>query len=160
MSIKISLTWRIQVPQRTPRLTVDVQGVDVENCRRRFTAIDSVLIAVYLLDGWGIRAIALALGRSAGTISDEIRRHGGAGGYAAQTAHTQAAASLRLSGRKPRLAQDSALFRALCGLLRLGWSPEQICGRRKRMEEGMEQRSGLQVSHEAIYTALYALPRG
>ena len=132
----------------------------MENCRRRFTAIDRVLIAVRLVNGWGIRAIARALGRSAGTISDEISRHGGAGGYAAQTAHTQAAASLCLSGRKPRLAQDGALFRALCGLLRLGWSTEQIRGRRKRMEAGMEQRSGLQVSHEAIYAALYALPRG
>lgn len=132
----------------------------MENRRRRFTAIDRVLISVRLVDGWGVRAIARALCRSAGTISDEISRHGGAGGYAAQTAQTQAAASLRLSGRKLRLAQDSALFRALCGLLRLGWSPEQICGRRKRMEAGMEQQCGLQVSHEAIYTALYALPRG
>lgn len=132
----------------------------MEVCRRRITAIDRVLIAVRLADGWGVRSIARALGRSAGTISDEIRRHGSAGGYAAQTAQTQAAASLCLSGRKPRLAQDGTLFRAFCALLRLGWSPEQICGRRKRMEAGMEQRSGLQVSHEAIYTALYALPRG
>ena len=45
-------------------------------------------------------------------------------------------------------------------LLRLGWSPEQISVRRKRIENGMEQPSGLQVSHEAIYTPLYALPRG
>ena len=28
------------------------------------------------------------------------------------------------------------------------------------MENGMERPSGLRVSHEAIYTALYALPRG
>ena len=41
-----------------------------------------------------------------------------------------------------------------------GWSPEQISGRRKRMEAGIEQPSGLSVSHEAIYTAIYALPRG
>jgi len=45
-------------------------------------------------------------------------------------------------------------------LLRRGWSPEQISGRRKRIEDGMEQPSGLRVLHEAIYTALYALPRG
>ncbi len=42
----------------------------------------------------------------------------------------------------------------------MGWSPEQISGRRKRMEAGVEQISGLSVSHEAIYTAIYALPRG
>ena len=39
-------------------------------------------------------------------------------------------------------------------------SPEQISGRRKRIENGMEQPSGLRVSHAAIFTALYALPRG
>jgi hypothetical protein len=32
--------------------------------------------------------------------------------------------------------------------------------RRKRIEGGMEQQSGLSVSHEAIYQAIYALPRG
>jgi IS30 family transposase len=52
------------------------------------------------------------------------------------------------------------LFGEVAKLLRLKWSPEQISGRRKRIEGGMEQQSGLSVSHEAIYTALYALPRG
>ena len=55
---------------------------------------------------------------------------------------------------------DGALFAEIARLLGLGWSPEQIAGRRKRIEAGMEQPSGLRVSHEAIYTALYALPRG
>ena len=45
-------------------------------------------------------------------------------------------------------------------LLRLGWSPEQISGRRKRIEGGVGQESGLLVSHEAIFTAIYAIPRG
>jgi hypothetical protein len=39
-------------------------------------------------------------------------------------------------------------------------SPEQISGRRKRIEDGVTQLSGVTVSHEAIYTAVYALPRG
>jgi IS30 family transposase len=46
------------------------------------------------------------------------------------------------------------------GLLREGWSPEQIAGRRKRMIDGIARDSGLTVSHEAIYLAIYALPRG
>jgi IS30 family transposase len=58
------------------------------------------------------------------------------------------------------LASDGALFGEIAGRLRLGWSPEQISGRRKRIEAGMEQRSGLRVSHETIYSAIYALPRG
>ena len=69
-------------------------------------------------------------------------------------------ASRRRSGRKPRLAPDGPLFAEITRLLGLGWSPEQISGRRKRIENGMEQPSGLRVSHEAVYTALYALPRG
>jgi IS30 family transposase len=128
--------------------------------RRRLTVVDRTTIELRLLDGWGIRAIARALGRSAGTICDEVRRHRGATGYLAQQAQTQAAARGALSGRKPRLARDGALFGEIVGLLRRGWSPEQISGRRKRIEAGMEQQSGLLVSHEAIYAAIYAVPRG
>jgi IS30 family transposase len=93
-------------------------------------------------------------------ISDEVNRHGGSGAYHAPVAAAQADANRRLTGRRPRLAQDGALFGQVAALLRLGWSPEQISGRRKRMEAGVEQPSGLSVSHEAIYTAIYALPRG
>lgn len=128
--------------------------------RRGLTFIDRTTIELRLRDGWGVRAIGLSLGRSAGTISDEIQRHSGAAGYLAGTAQAQAVASRRLSGRQPRLASDSALFGEVARLLRLKWSPEQIAGRRKRIEDGMEQQSGLRVSHQAIYTALYALPRG
>jgi len=103
--------------------------------------------------------IARELGRSSGAACDEIKRHGKVAGYRAATAEADAAASRRRSGRKLRLAPDGPLFAGIARLLRLGWSPEQISGRRKRMENGMERPSGLRVSHEAIYTALYALPR-
>ena len=52
------------------------------------------------------------------------------------------------------------LFCEVASLLRLRWSPEQISGQRQRIEDGMKLQSGLSVSHEAIYTAIYALPRG
>jgi IS30 family transposase len=128
--------------------------------RRKLTVVDRTLIELRRRDGWGVRRIALALDRSPGTISDEMKRHGGAAGYRAEAAEAEAAASRRLSHRRPRLAVDGALFAEIARLLGLGWSPEQIAGRRQRIEEGMEQSSGLLVSHEAIYTALYALPRG
>jgi hypothetical protein len=38
--------------------------------------------------------------------------------------------------------------------------PEQISGRRQRMKDGMVEQSGVTVSHEAIYRAIYALSRG
>lgn len=129
--------------------------------RRKLTVADRVMIQVRLEDGCGIRQIARLLGRSAGTISDEIKRHSSAVcGYLADTAQSQAAAARRRCVRPARLASDGPLFAELVRLLRLKWSPEQICGRRKRIEGGMEQHSGLVVSHEAIYHAIYALPRG
>ena len=45
-------------------------------------------------------------------------------------------------------------------LLRLGWWPDQITGRRKRVENGMEHPFGLRISYEAISTTLNAPPRG
>jgi IS30 family transposase len=128
--------------------------------RRKLTVVDRTMIEVRLRDGWGIRAIARALGRSPGTISDEVKRQRDAGRYDAQLAQNQAVAGRRLCGRKSRLARDGKLFLEIAALLRLGWSPEQISGRRKRIEDGKQMQSGMQVSHEAIYTAIYALPRG
>lgn len=129
--------------------------------RRSLTVMDRTMIEVRRQDGWGVVRIAASLGRSAGVISGEIARHGkGASGYVASTAQSAADASRRLSGRRPRLGIDDPLFGEVARLLRLKWSPEQISGRRKRIESGMEQRSGLAVSHEAIYHAIYAVPRG
>ena len=128
--------------------------------RRELTPVDRVTIELRLFDGWGVRAIARQLGRSAGTISDEIARHMTPTGYHAETSGLAALERRRRSGRRNRLIRGTPLFREVCRLLRLQWSPEQISGRRKRIEEGMETQSGLAVSHEAIYTAIYALPRG
>ena len=129
-------------------------------CKRRMTATDRAVIEVRLRDGWGVRAMARALDRPHGSISGEISRHGGLAVYRAEAAQRAAEASRGRSIRKPRLAADGPLFASIAELLRQGWSPEQIAGRRKRTEEGQVQRCDLQVSHEAIYAALYALPRG
>ncbi len=128
--------------------------------RRALTVIDRTTIALRLQDGWGIRRIARGLGRSAGTISDEVNRNGGSTAYWAGAATERAATKRHLTGRKPRMAPDGALFAEVSRLVGLGWSPEQISGRRNREEAGMERPSGLRVSHEAIYAAIYALPRG
>ena len=128
--------------------------------RRKLSVFDRSRIEVRLRDGWSIGSIARDLVRSRGMICDEINRHGGAGDYQAHCASAQADASRRRSGRKARLSRDGALFGQVADLLCRGWSPEQISGRRKRMEAGVEKPSGLSVSHEAIYTAIYALPRG
>ena len=124
-------------------------------CGHGLGVVDCALIEVRLADGWTMRMIARALDRSPGTVSDEVARHGGRAGYAACAAQAQAASARGRCGRKPRLAADGALFGEVADLLRRGWSPEQIAGRRKRTEDGVEQ-TGIAVSHEAIYVALYA----
>jgi transposase, IS30 family len=129
--------------------------------RRKLTVVDRTTIDLRLRDGWGIRQIALALGRSAGTVSDEVNRNGGPAAYDAGVAEGQAAAKRDLTGRRPGMAHDGPLFTEAARLLGLGWSPEQVSGRRKREEAGMERPSGLRVSPEVIYAAaIYALPRG
>src|SRR3954467_3544377 len=129
--------------------------------RRKLTVEDRVAIDLRRKDGWGVRAIARELGRSPSVISTEIGRgREPDGNYAAGSAQTAAAARRDRSGRRARLAPDSSLFAEVAKLLRLQWSPEQIAGRRKRLEEGTELSSGLRVPHEAIYQAVYAVPRG
>ena len=120
--------------------------------RRKLTVADRVTIDLRRKDGWGVRAIARELGRSPSVISAELGRDTD-GCYAAGPA--QAAARWGTPGQA-----GSPLFAEVAKLLRLQWSPEQIAGRRKRLEDGTEVSSGLRVSHEAIYQAVYAVPRG
>ena len=107
--------------------------------RRKLTVVDRTAIGLRLRDGWGIRQIALALGRSAGTVSDEVNRNGGQAAYDAGAAEGQASAKRELTGRTPKMARNGALFTEAARLLRLGWSPEQISDRRKREKAGMER---------------------
>ena len=115
--------------------------------RFRLTVVDRTIIELRRRDGCSIRMIARELGRSSGTVCDEIKRHGKVASYRATTAEADPAASRCRSGRQLRLAPDGPLFAGIARLLRLGWSPEQISGRRKRMENDTERPSGLRVSH-------------
>jgi transposase, IS30 family len=125
-----------------------------------------------LEQGCTLRAIARSVQRAPSTISRELRRNGWsdpataarkrgrplvAGGYRAPLAQ-QRAGLLAGSARTPaRLALDGPLWKQVERLLRTAHSPEQIAGILRRMHPD-EPR--LQVSHETIYTALYAMPRG
>jgi IS30 family transposase len=65
----------------------------------------------------------------------------------------------RLRSRRPlRLVEGSALHTWVHGkLVHLRWSPEQIAGKLRGMHPDDPDRC---VSHETIYTAIYAQPRG
>src|SRR3954469_12933851 len=114
--------------------------------RRKLTVEDRVMIELRRKDGWGVRAIARELARSPSVISAELGRGCDTDGcYAAGPAQAAAAVRWERSGRRAKLAPDSPLFAEVAKLLRLQWSPEQIAGRRKRLEDETEVSSGLRV---------------
>jgi IS30 family transposase len=111
-------------------------------------------------DGLSLRAIARKLGRDPGTLSREVRRNALPGNdrYDACGAFFGALARRSHARRGHRkLRSDTALFASVAAHLRQGWSPSQIAGRLRRMDPADPHQ---RASHETIYVALYALPRG
>jgi IS30 family transposase len=116
-------------------------------------------------------AIALGLNRSASTLSRELRRNGWsrpkarrypgrpsvAGGYRAQAAHKRAHACTVRARVARRLRPGTAVWDQVIHYLKAGYSPEQIAGTLTLVNA---ETPTLQVSHETIYTAIYAMPRG
>ncbi len=133
---------------------------------------ERTMIQLSLEQGCTLRAIALSVQRAPSTISRELKRNGWcnpatlppkrgrppvAGGYRAPAAQQRADALARAPRSAPRLAPDGPLWGHVVRLLRACHSPEQIAGILRRMHP---DQPSLQVSHETIYTALYAMPRG
>lgn len=138
---------------------------------RQLSPEDRGAIMAMTREGRSARAIAAVLGRAPSTITRELRRNGhrvpGAAplmgrpravpGYDAQEAGRRAR-RVRRAGRPLRkLHPGGALWQEVRGLLAQCWSPEQIAGTLRREHPG---RPDLQASHETIYTAIYAAPRG
>ncbi|AME28299.1 IS30 family transposase [Burkholderia sp. PAMC 26561] len=107
--------------------------------------------------GSSIRAMARILGRSASTLSRELRRNSSVLGYVPAAAHALSLARRSNSAGAPKLGPHSACWRVVLTLLEWRWSPQQISGVLKRM---FPNDPTLQVSHETIYTTIYAHPGG
>jgi IS30 family transposase len=137
----------------------------------QLTIEDRTMIQTQLEMGIKPSAIALGLNRSASTISRELRRNNWvrpkarrgpgrppmAGGYRSAVAHKRARACTVAPRVERRLRPESALWGHVMGYLQMGYSPEQISGILRIVHP---QTPTLQVSHETIYTAIYAMPRG
>lgn len=123
------------------------------------------------LEGRSTREIARALQRSPSTISRELRRNGWrpehertamgrptiAGGYNAVRAGQRASRLRRKPRRERKLRRQGALWPEVRQYLERGFSPEQVAAQLKRVHPG---EPALNVSHETIYHAIYAAPRG
>jgi len=119
---------------------------------------ERVAIASLRLQGKGVRETALAIGRSASTVSRELRRNATAqAGYNSQEAIAAHALRRRAARRPRKLSHDSVNWRVVTTLLHWRWSPEQIAATLKRVYPGQRERH---VSHETIYTTIYAHPKG
>jgi IS30 family transposase len=112
-------------------------------------------IEIYRLhaDGKSLRGIAGALGRSAGTISRELKRNSKpskkwAGGYDPQRAQ-QLMLRRHARGRAHKLERQPDLREKVLLRLAEGWSPEQIAGRMAQ-EPGSDR-----ISYESIYRYIY-----
>ncbi len=113
-------------------------------------------------EGWSSLAIARELQRAPSTVTREIARHQAQPGcatlpYEAGRAGARAHMARFTRRRRRKLDPTGPLFADVHEKLKAGWSPEQIAGTLKRGHPGCYDRN---VSHETIYTALYALPRG
>lgn len=111
-----------------------------------------------------MRGVAAALSVSPSTVSREIKRAGADnGGWYLAVRGDRARSAGRASAGATRLKLGSDLsspcWRIVLGGLNVGWSPQQIAGRLKLNPPAIHEPSN-RVSHETIYSAIYALPRG
>lgn len=142
-------------------------GVDLDQGGRYLSREERYEFARLHDAGHGVREIARRTGRSASTVSRELRRPqrpvqapgrppGPSRRYQPEACH-QAANRARARPRASRLARDPGLRAWVQARLDLGLSPEQICGR-LRVEFADDEQ--MRISHETLYRAIYVLPRG
>ncbi|MDN5939943.1 MAG: IS30 family transposase [Salinisphaera sp.] len=117
-----------------------------------------MVIASMKLQGASMRAIARVLARPASTVSRELERNTCLEvGYTSQTA--MALHAVRRTAAKPAAKLDvgGVAWSVVLTLLSWKWSPQQIAATLKRVFPDEPERH---VSHETIYTAIYAQARG
>lgn len=132
---------------------------------------ERTMIQTQLSLGFKPSRIAQELGRSASTVSRELKRNGWvrvqqprcpgrprlAGGYRAEAGQRRARAYSIKPRTLRRLQPGTPLWDRVTDYLKTGYSPEQIAG---TLVSVHPDKPTLQVSHETIYTAIYAMPRG
>jgi IS30 family transposase len=125
---------------------------------RQLQPEDRMTMASMKQQGLSARAMGRVLGRSPSTITRELARNTlpamAYGSHAAQVA----CSSRRVAARPAaKLAFDGVGWSVVRTLLDWKWSPQQIAATLKRVFPDEPERH---VSHETIYTAIYAQPRG
>ena len=125
---------------------------------RRLTLMEREELSRMWAAGYRLRATAQALQRAPSTLSRELTRHHTSPITYRAVPAQQRAQHRAHQRRKPRTLMVHARLRAaVLHLLAHRWSPEQIA-------HGLPQRypddPTMRISHDAISTYLYVLPRG
>lgn len=128
------------------------------NTRTALTLSERIEIQAALRAGETQATIARRLGRSAGTISGELKRNGGPGGYQAEAADKRAYGR-RVAARRGRchIAEHPPLKAEVHARLSRGWSPEEVAGSLRRDHPDLP---AMHTSHESIYRYVYIVARG
>ena len=135
-------------------------------CRRMLGVEDRAAIMAGLEAGLSQVCIAHLIGRSPSVVCREIARHAGPdGAYRAEEAG-KAARAARRRPKKRLLDRNSVLRRRVIADLSQGHTPRQISGRLRAEACGTlptmdtsPDAQGHTISHEAIYTWIYAHPK-
>lgn len=124
---------------------------------RQLQPEERVTLASLSVQGHSLRQIAKVLGRSAATLSRERRRNVTSEGYMAHGA--QICARQRRVEKRPwgKLHPMGARWACVRAGLAKHWSPQQISATLRRV---FPNEPGMHISHESIYTAIYAQPAG
>ena len=105
---------------------------------KHFTRDDRIKLGVLLRAGHSFRSCARHLGYSPTAVGVEINKNGGRNSYDPYLAHRNAKAKRKHANQCHRkFRKDSWQVQIVIGLLKKGWSPEQIAGRTKQ-EQGVQ----------------------
>jgi IS30 family transposase len=120
---------------------------------------ERIRIELWLSESVSIQEIGRRLARSPSTISRELRRNREDAGTAYRAKEAQMVYSSRrqASRPKPKLDSNGVLWGVVCEMLRWQWSPQEMAAMLKRT---FPEQASYQVSHETIYNAIYAQPKG
>ncbi|WP_433012299.1 IS30 family transposase [Kribbella sp. CA-294648] len=108
--------------------------------------------------GVSLREIGRRMGRSASTISRELKRNRDprAGAYQPERANAMAWQRQRRP-KSSKLARCPVLRATVQKMLDKRYSPDEVAGRLRLLHPDNE---AMQISHESIYQSLYVYPRG
>ena len=125
---------------------------------RQLQPIERMRIEIWKSENVSAQEMGRRLGRSTSTITREVKRNTcQANDYQAHGAQWRHSCRRTAAKPKPKLHPDGVLWGGVCELLRWKWSPQEIAATLKR---AYPQQSQHHVSHETIYTAIYAYPKG